>query len=527
MVTSPALLLLLRKLAEERLALGQAPDAIILLEHLARLQPDDQDLLENLIGLHQEAGDYPAALTWLLALKTASAQPDEIIRGHVDTISTAVISFKAEAESGNNTLAERLITPLTELLPDNSMIISAALQFHHGLEQHDRSVPLAHRMLQLEPNQSDALLVLIDECRRRQDGPGEVALRLAKMDHNRDAVGVHQAHNIYELVNVTMCLPLTPADLDHVERAQEVLRNIARPNADEDKGDAWTRFYQAMVGAIHIPALRSPPPPLPRPLPSLYDASGHPIQFTDIANRALRFQAEASFLVAGDEGYVLRYAGLSCLIVVHVIGGEGRMAEIAAKIGIDDDRLVLSSDDFKAGDIASLVYDAPSQKQTTKPIGHYQSIRFHHAGMLLYGLKIPLFMTDIDLMLERGVRDLLIDHGDKDMVLNENRAVVQFASRLTANLLLLFPTDATQRFSLFLSNYLDLVLQRDELPKFVDQIAMLVARHFVQRTYPDVKIAYFDVNSDINNCVFTQYGEHPFRFLSLYQKFDLTTLPVY
>jgi hypothetical protein len=393
-------------------------------------------------------------------------------------------------------------------------------------------------MLRLEPNQSDALLVLIDECRRNHDARGEVALRLAKMDHNTGSIGVHQAHNIYELVNVMMCQTLTAEDFDNIERAQTVLHAIPRPNADTDRGEAWTRFYQTMVGGIHIPALRRPPKPIPRPIPRLYSASGDAITFADVQARALRVQAEAIFLVAGDEGYVQRYArvyirsvlanaDLSCMVLVHVIGGERRMAKIAGQIGETDDRLIFSGDDFDPGQIGSLVYDAPSQPQTTKPIGHYQSIRFHHAGMLLYGLKIPVFMTDIDCMLERGVRDLLIDHADKDMVLNENRAVIQFASRLTANLLLLFPTEAARRYMMFMSNYLDIALQPSELPKFIDQIAMLVGRHFIQRTYPDVKIAYFDVNSDINNCVYTKYVEHPFRFLSLYQKFDLTSLPVY
>ena len=529
---------LLAGLAEEKRLAGKVEDAILLLDHLVALDPLNSLPISQLIALLIGQNRLLPALEKILALKQLAAKPDEVLNLYVEPISAGVMKFKELAEGGRLEEAESFITLLAKLMPDSPVVIPAAMQFHHQTEQHNKSVPYARTVLRMEPNHSEALLVLIDEARRKGDAAAETALRIAKMDHNTDSSAVHQAHNIYELVNVMMCQTLSEADLDTIDRAQEILRAIPRPDPEQSKGDAWTRFYQAMVGAIRMAPLREPPAPKSYPLPPLFAADGSPILFPELRERALRHQAEAVFLVAGDEGYVKRYARLyvrsvlrnadvSALVIVHVIGGQKRIKKIAQEIDVADDRFVLSCDDFDASAVASRVYDAPSQPQTDKPIGHYQCARFRVASLLLYGLQLPLFVTDIDLMLERGVADLLVTHGDKDMVLNENWAVVQFASRLTANLLLLFPTDRSRRYIQFLANYLDVSLEPMELPKFVDQIAMLVARHHVQRLYPDVRIAYFDVDADINNCVFPYYMEHPFRFLSLYQKFDLTTLPAY
>jgi hypothetical protein len=152
-------------------------------------------------------------------------------------------------------------------------------------------------------------------------------------------------------------------------------------------------------------------------------------------------------------------------------------------------------------------------------------VRFLRVGSLLQGLKLPVFVSDIDLILQRGVSDLLRKFEDYDIVLNENAKSENAGSRFTANLLLLNPTKNAAVFLRFLRVYLEKALGGSEVSRWIDQFALMQARHHLSRRQPGARIGYFDVNADINNLMYTSYQKHPFRFLSLYHGFDMSTLP--
>ena len=136
-----------------------------------------------------------------------------------------------------------------------------------------------------------------------------------------------------------------------------------------------------------------------------------------------------------------------------------------------------------------------------------------------------MLVSDIDLILQRGVSDLLENFADRDLVLNENAISANAGSRYTANLLLLNPTKNTAIFLRFLRAYLEKALSGSEVSRWIDQFALLQARHHLSRHEPEARIGYFDVNTDINNLMYRSYQEHPFRFLSLYHGFDMSSLP--
>src|SRR5205814_6139071 len=71
--------------------------------------------------------------------------------------------------------------------------------------------------------------------------------------------------------------------------------------------------------------------------------------------------------------------------------------------------------------------------------------------------------------------------------------------------------------------YLEQALSRDEVTRWVDQFALMLARHHLSLK-ANPRIDYFDTNTDINNVMYTSYQEHPFRFLSLYHGFDTSSL---
>ena len=159
------------------------------------------------------------------------------------------------------------------------------------------------------------------------------------------------------------------------------------------------------------------------------------------------------------------------------------------------------------------------------PIAHLQSVRFLKVGSLLEGLALPVFVSDIDLILQRGVGDLLRKFADHDIVLNENGESVNAGSRFTANLLLLNPTKNADIFLRYLRRYLENALSGIEVSRWIDQFAIMQARHHLVRKKPQARIGYFDVTTDINNLMYPRFQEHPFRFLSLYHGFDMSSLP--
>jgi hypothetical protein len=143
---------------------------------------------------------------------------------------------------------------------------------------------------------------------------------------------------------------------------------------------------------------------------------------------------------------------------------------------------------------------------------------------VLQKLELPVFVSDIDLLLQRGVSDLITRHAGMDLVLNENGLSKAAGSRLTANLLLLFPTANTESFLCFLRAYLERALSQPEVTRWVDQLGLILARHHLAIRYPGARIGYFDTNTDINNVMYRSYQKHPFRFLSLYHGFDMSSL---
>ena len=146
-------------------------------------------------------------------------------------------------------------------------------------------------------------------------------------------------------------------------------------------------------------------------------------------------------------------------------------------MGIRDKRLIFTSDRFDAEGVTTKCYDSPPKGRIAKPVAHLQSIRFLRLGSFLQKLKLPVFVSDIDLLLQRGVKDLLQRCAHADVVFNENAASKNAGSRLTANLLLVNPTDNAALFLRFLRSYLERALSRHEVTRWIDQFALMLARH--------------------------------------------------
>jgi hypothetical protein len=68
------------------------------------------------------------------------------------------------------------------------------------------------------------------------------------------------------------------------------------------------------------------------------------------------------------------------------------------------------------------------------------------------------------------------------------------------------------------------MLSRSEVTRWIDQFGLLMARHYLQQDGRNPNIQYFDTSLDINNVMYRTYEPNPFRFLSLYHGFDMSSL---
>jgi hypothetical protein len=371
----------------------------------------------------------------------------------------------------------------------------------------------------------------------RIDVEAELAKALATARDMRS--GMHELGRLkyyHDAVSLILCEPLTP---ERLALFNDLLAEAAAMETTSP-GPEWTDWlihYRVVLEALTGADMDGPTPPAPGDGPQTFlTGDGKTLDGEGLKAHADALGADVVFFAAADERYVelygrwlalsvLKHSDVPFLVVIHVIGGKGRLEQAAATVRIDDPRVVFVGDDFDASKVVTKCYEAPPKGLIEIPVAHYQSVRFQRLGGLLDLLQRPVFVSDIDLLLQRGVADLLMQWPDADLVINENDRNTQAGSRITANLLLARPTKATSVMLRWLRAYLDARLSRETVTRWIDQVALNLARHHLALHVSDVKIGTFDTLSDINNVMFSEYVPgHPFRFLSLYHGFDTSTL---
>ncbi|MDI1363670.1 MAG: hypothetical protein PSX79_02170 [bacterium] len=338
-------------------------------------------------------------------------------------------------------------------------------------------------------------------------------------------------------MSLLLCRPLSDSDLDLLARLAAEVPNVAVGDLlDDPEWADWVHHYRSLLGALDVASITAPTPPAPADAPARYlTATGEALDAEGLKALADRLGVTTVFFAAADQNYVdqygrwyalsvLRHSDVSSLVIIHVIGGAERLAEAVRAVGVQDERLIFVGDDFAAAAVTTRCYDAPPKGLIALPVAHFQSVRFQRLGGLLCTLARPIFVSDIDLLLQRGVSDLLEQWSSADVVFNENWNNFAAGSRITANLLLVNPTPNAALLFNYLRAYLDDRLGRETVTRWIDQVALLLGRHHLMRHAPDAALGCFDTTSDINNVMFGSYQEHPFRFLSLYHGFDTSSL---
>lgn len=510
--------------------------ALPILEHLATLHPGRGDIRLAYAEVLGEQGRTLDALRQLTVLRQQQAMSGDALRVVQAQAETAIAKYNLLQQHNEPAEAELFAAALAELLPQNAPMAQAALTCNQMLGRRPQALHYARLALALEPENRALRTTLADLLHETGDLGAEIEHRVAlALSPPADQAALLTLRDLHDAAGLILCRPVTPQtrlQLDQLLAAARALKVETPPGSE---WEAWANHYEALIDALDLDLAMGAFPPRAEAKVEMMAATGEALDWKKLKGRADKVGAACVFFAAADEAYVdlyarwfalsvKRYADVPYLAVIHVIGGAGALKRVAEKVGVADERLVFMGCDFDPAGATTRIYDAPPKSWTEKPVAHLQSVRFLRLGALLKRLQRPVFVSDIDLLLQRGVSDLLAAHDHEDLVLNENEVTFNAGSRLTANLLLVKPTEHGTGFVNALASYLEDRLSRPFVTRWIDQVGLTLARHNLQANAPGARIGYFDTRSDINNLMYPSYQEHPYRFFSLFHGFDTASL---
>lgn len=524
----------LERLAQSLQAEGRAKEALLLFEHLAAIGAPDEAILLPLVKLLGAQGHTLQAIEKLTDLKAVSTDADVLLGEIKAQMAPAIERFNAHLAAGEVEEAEHYAAALATLAPRNVALMDAVFSCNVALGRKEKAAAYAAALLALDSSHAGARALLGGES--EQAPTAEETEQAAPQGPVSEVHPLLKLRDMHDAISAILCQPLTADGVAQIEQHLKASRELVIDVPVGSEWEGWVKHYRLALEAIDLAAVqRATPKPSADPGLKLMSSAGVPLAWKDLQAKAARLRARTMFFAAADRAYIdlyakwyiksiLRHADVPHIIVVHVIGGAKELREVAKAVGIKDTRLVYSADDFETDAITTKCYDTPPKGCIAKPVAHLQSVRFTRLNSFLQKLKLPVFVSDIDLLLQRGMKDLLEGSSAADIVLNENLLSANAGSRLTANLLLLNPTENASRFLRFLKSYLDDFLSRDEVTRWIDQFGLMLARHHLAMQGKAARIAYFDTAKDINNVMYPSYQENPFRFLSLYHGFDMASL---
>jgi hypothetical protein len=416
----------------------------------------------------------------------------------------ALAAFNACVARGDVAGAEPHAAALAALRPGNVAVLEAALACNRGLGRADRAAHFARALLAVDATHLAAHLALLDG----PAGTGELASRTCVALAPAGAIHpLRRLHEAHRAISLHLLEPhAKPAPLAALVAAARGVDPGALP---EGEARHWARHYRHLAEAADPDLL----PRTPR----------------QTARRTRAVEAELAFVVAADAAYlrlygrayltsILRHCDVPALVNVHVIGGRRALPDLVRMLDMHDPRLRFTADDFAADAITTQCHDSDGPRRI--PVAHLQCVRFAVARRVMREWGVPVIVSDIDVVLQRGVADMLARFADADIVLNRNEVSESFGSHITANLLLAQPTPAGHAFLARLDRYLAAALAAPHVTRWIDQCGLQACWNA-----SDARFGWFDTGADINNVMYPRYAPNPFRFLSLFHGFDMSSLP--
>lgn len=487
-------------------------DALPLLRLIA---PWDVEALRSLVAALTTRGNWAEALH--LATGRCAAE---------HAAEAALKEFNRMVAAEDLRGAERLAAALAAYAPGEAAVLEAALNCNRGLGQGARAQRFARTLLALDPRHAGANLVLLERALAVGDRTDELARRSGLALSPPEALHpLRRLHEAHRAISLHLLRPLDRQCRDAVQALVAAARNVDPAGLPGGEARHWARHYRHLAEAADAALLGRTTDPIA--VTSLYRTHGRGLSWSGLRRQARN--ARLTFVVAADAAYlrlygraylssILRHAELPAIILVHVIGGAGNLPDLIRLMDLPDRRIVYSTDDFVPAAVTTQCHDSDGPR--TLPVAHFQSTRFAVARRALEELRLPVLVSDIDAVLQRGVAELLTRFADCDVVLNRNEASEAFGSHITANLLLAFPTTQGIAYLAQLQAYLEAALAAPHVTRWIDQCGLQACWNA-----SPARFGWFDTSADINNVMYPRWMPNPFLILSLFHGFDMSSLP--
>ena len=504
---------------------GRHEAALAACELLLRDQPHDLDSLLLSVRALAGTGQVEPALERLIAIRQFGLGGEQVAAETRTQLNAAAVVYADCLAAGNFARAFTLCDLLARLCPDVLTFQKARLAACDML----RREQTAHST-KLGWDHYRGLNELVAACARLHDFDGELQYRIELYRHPFDAAqhSALRVSNIAAALRRVLAVEHDRLDEAGLALARELLATIATlpltppaaGSVDDDTVACWDRFQRVLLGTIDLQAVFGPLAETPPFLPTRFiSAAGEKLELSAIAGRTAELGARVVFFTSASAEYFARHAktyvssmldtcDCGCMVFVCICAPVEQLAAITAGLGIDDRRLIFCCDDFHPDAAERQVFFPTPSAPSSVPGVYYAASALLRMDQLLQQLGLPVFVTGIDTVLQRGVVDLLERCGHADVVLNRMGSQAALGSQLVNNLVLTFPTENGLLFARFLKTYLGGHLALPVQPAYLDQLDLHMAKHHLMANGSAPKIEYFD-ESDIINIMFSHQN---FRF---------------
>lgn len=524
-------------------AKGSVAEALSLYTQILVSDPSHADALYGSAIALGAQGAVEEGLVQLAKAKTLAPNKPELESAIQPLVLQAGALYNAHLKANRLEQAAHLIELLSQIAPHNIFVQEQALTLFKKLERHEQALRVAKTVFKLNSAHFVAHQILVEDCMARKDRQGELAYRIDMA--RRHPRAIHTAFHLQDVYMSLSALLLTPLD-DQKVSTIEALLALAQtiitdnPVAEDDPLYHSYMFYHTSIEALNIQAvIRPPPPPAPWPAIQFASATGETMALAAVSEKIAQQKAELIFYIAADPVYIAQHArryvsyilnacDVPFVIIAQVVGGMNQLSALAPAVGIADQRLIFAADGFKPESVRAVTWKIHEKTPIRSPLVYYQSARFLWLDYLMEQFNLPVLVSDIDQLLQRGIKEMLTRFAQSDVVCYEALRNHKMADRFLAGLLLVKPTQTGRQFAQFFRYYMELALQnaekRGSYAYFLDQNALLMARHHLLWTSQEPRIGYFDP-LDMNVSMFQSFQKNPFLFFTFYSGFDMKSLP--
>ncbi|MBF0613687.1 MAG: hypothetical protein G8237_10270 [Magnetococcales bacterium] len=405
----------------------------------------------------------------------------------------------------------------TVCYPNSQPVLEMALRVNGILNRPDQVDRFGSTLLSLNPQHHEAHVALVTREVHFSEAEIDAKVTQAASDPQTVSECVLHLQNLYHAISALILFadisPERTGQLQNLLHAGRQYDGYLLEGLDPAMLKTNHRFKELLV-AMDLEVVLDPQPPV-IPWPNLLwvDGDGQEVPLATWRARAAQHGVELLFLAAMDEKYFTKYAkvyvegllaksDMNGWIVLCIIGGGERLCSLVRSLGIRDERLMVCGHD---------------PQPPIVDYRYYGCMRFVLLETLLDTFAVPVLCTDVDLILTRGIREMLDRCAGFDVVFNENRATMTIADRFVANMTLFHPTPLAKRMAAFLRLYIVRVMSRGLVSDFIDQVALTLARwHLLRHAQP--RLGRFH-HFDINNYMFTSGNMEQFRTLSREYRF--------